>query len=462
MNQSVRAFCLVGLVVAILFLMYLLPPLHIGATQLRHVNILSSVLPESDDEEVDVIPKPQPPKPLIAQSQTGGISDIKEIWSKGVQPIIDYSAGADGGMTHFYSMLAQAGKLNRPVRIAYYGDSYIEGDILTGDLREMFQQKYGGRGVGWVDCGAEIVKMRRSVNQVYSGITEFKAVVKPFNPSKQGINGRYFEPSEGAQVSTSAAKHYPHSSSWDTSTLFFISPSSLNVSVKTSSGYSNNYSAESSNAVQMLKTDKPMSSIKYRFTNVGGGTLLYGMALESHNGVILDNFSMRSSSGIPLLRMPLNMMKQMNDMRQVDLIILHFGLNSAVKDNPTSVLRKYTKEMEQVVKHFRAAFPKASILIMSVPDRCQRTENGLSTLKEVKKLVALQQQMAADCGVGFLNFYEAMGGEGSVEKLVNRRMADKDYTHLSFSGGKLIAKKVFPSFTEGLDNYKRRTTNAGK
>jgi lysophospholipase L1-like esterase len=93
---------------------------------------------------------------------------------------------------------------------------------------------------------------------------------------------------------------------------------------------------------------------------------------------------------------------------------------------------------------------------MGVPDRCQRTEDGIRTLKEVKNLVNLQQQMAADCKVSFLNFFEVMGGEGSVKKLVDRNMADKDYTHLSFSGGKFIASKLFPSFVEGLNNYKKR------
>ena len=93
---------------------------------------------------------------------------------------------------------------------------------------------------------------------------------------------------------------------------------------------------------------------------------------------------------------------------------------------------------------------------MSVPDRNQRSADGITTLKEVKNLVNLQEQMAADCHVSFYNFYQAMGGNGSMKKLVDRNMANKDYTHLSFGGGKLVAEKVFPSFIAGLKNYKRR------
>jgi hypothetical protein len=49
-----------------------------------------------------------------------------------------------------------------------------------------------------------------------------------------------------------------------------------------------------------------------------------------------------------------------------------------------------------------------------------------------------------------------MGGEQSMKKLVDRNLANKDYTHLSFGGGRKVARKVFPSFNEGLNNYKRR------
>src|SRR3712207_1447973 len=82
--------------------------------------------------------------------------------------------------------------------------------------------------------------------------------------------------------------------------------------------------------------------------------------------------------------------------------------------------------------------------------------DALPIFKEVKNLVNLQQQMAADCRVAFLNFYHAMGGSGSMKRLVDRNMANKDYTHLSFGGGKWVAGKVFPSFLDGLKNYKRR------
>ena len=112
--------------------------------------------------------------------------------------------------------------------------------------------------------------------------------------------------------------------------------------------------------------------------------------------------------------------------------------------------------MKKAIENIRAANPKASLLVVSVPDRDQRSADGITTLKEVKDLVGLQAQLAADSHVAFYNLYQAMGGESSMKKLVDRNLANKDYTHLSFGGGRQIARKVFPSFIAGFENYKRR------
>ena len=46
--------------------------------------------------------------------------------------------------------------MKRPVRIAYFGDSFIEADIFTADLRERFQSEFGGCGVGYVPITSSI------------------------------------------------------------------------------------------------------------------------------------------------------------------------------------------------------------------------------------------------------------------------------------------------------------------
>ena len=55
------------------------------------------------------------------------------------------------------------------VRIAFMGDSFVEGDILTSDLRSELQQSFGGRGVDFVPCDIPFATARRSVKRSASG-----------------------------------------------------------------------------------------------------------------------------------------------------------------------------------------------------------------------------------------------------------------------------------------------------
>ena len=165
---------------------------------------------------------------------------------------------------------------------------------------------------------------------------------------------------------------------------------------------------------------------------------------------------MRGSSGVQLGSIPQKTLSDFAHLRPYDLIIVHFGLNEAIKGNTVPLLKMYIKRMKRAIENIRAANPEASLLVVSVPDRDQRSADGITTLKEVKDLVGLQAQLAADSHVAFYNLYEAMGGESSMKKLVDRNLANKDYTHLSFGGGRQIARKVFPSFIAGFENYKRR------
>ncbi len=64
-----------------------------------------------------------------------------------------------------------------------------------------------------------------------------------------------------------------------------------------------------------------------------------------------------------------------------------------------------------------------------------RTEDGeLRTMPGVKNLIRYQQNIAAESGIAFWNMFEAMGGEGSMAKLVHAKpsMANYDYTHINF------------------------------
>ena len=165
---------------------------------------------------------------------------------------------------------------------------------------------------------------------------------------------------------------------------------------------------------------------------------------------------MRGSAGYTLASIPQQTLRDFARLRPYDLIVLHFGLNVLNEKSQIANYKAYTKRMQKAVDNLRKAFPEASILIVSVPDRDQRTAAGIHTMNGVESLAAYQQLMASECRVAYFNLFEAMGGRESMKAMVDKGWANKDYTHLSFAGGKHVANYIFESFMAGFENYKRR------
>src|ERR1700722_20942451 len=64
----------------------------------------------------------------------------------------DFLFDQGGSLDHFYAALKDlsSGKRNRPVRIVHYGDSPTTADLITGDARELLQDRFGDAGPGFV------------------------------------------------------------------------------------------------------------------------------------------------------------------------------------------------------------------------------------------------------------------------------------------------------------------------
>ena len=159
MNDNIyKTLSLTVLVVFFLFLLHFLPTIKIGGVELREVDILSDLAREKKELK-SIIPTPKEPSAILTLDKNGNTINFKEEWPKGTERIIDYAAGKAGGLDHFYEQLTSLAEKKQtagPVRIAYFGDSFIEGDILLADLREDLQRQYGGCGVGWIDAGNDL------------------------------------------------------------------------------------------------------------------------------------------------------------------------------------------------------------------------------------------------------------------------------------------------------------------
>lgn len=131
----------------------------------------------------------------------------------------------------------------------------------------------------------------------------------------------------------------------------------------------------------------------------------------------------------------------LSKVRPYDLIILQYGLN-VVSD---SVLHYgwYSNRMVEAVRRVQVCFPEADVLLLGVSDRSHQEDGEFETMPAVLALLHTQRQIARKAGIPFWNTFGGMGGENSMVRFVENNWASKDYTHLSFRGGREIATALF-------------------
>lgn len=436
-------------------LLHLLPSIAIGGHQFRKVDLFSDIrLPEPEESEQDSLPLPLIVKPLFIDTCKAGLTCIE-----------DYSDSTGHGMSVFYKALDEIGNGDRLVRVAVFGDSFIEADILTADLREMLQKKFGGCGVGYVPITSMTSGYRPTVRHSFGGWHSHSiADTVYFDRKKQGVAGHYFIADSGAYVELRGQKSY--ASLLDTCTqasLFFSNKGEVRLSVSVNKGTAQEIlTAPSGGTLQRILVKGRIGSVKWRIARADS-TLFYGMTLDGAHGVAVDNFSLRGNSGMSLASIPEKTMKEFNEKRPYDLIILEYGLNVATERGRD--YDHYRKMMLKSVNHIKECFPQAGILLLGVGDRDYKTETGdLRTMPGVKNLIRYQQSIAAESGIAFWNMFQAMGGDESMAKLVHSKpsLANYDYTHINFRGGKYLANLLYETLIYGKSQYERRKEYEGK
>ncbi|WP_455591555.1 SGNH/GDSL hydrolase family protein [Bacteroides sp.] len=428
--------------------MHWLPVLTVDGHTMRRVDLLADIrYPETEEDETDSLPPAPVVKPAFVDTCRGGMTCIE-----------DYSDSTMRGMTPFYKALDEMKTKGRQVRIAVFGDSFIEADILTADLREMLQKKFGGCGVGFVTITSMTSGYRPTVRHSFGGWSSHSIMDSVyFDRKKQGISGHYFVARNGAYVQLRGQNKY--ASLLDTcqrATLFFYNKGEVSLSAVVNRGEPLSRQYSSNGRLQKMQVEGRIGSVRWNIDRADS-TLFYGLAMDGKQGVIVDNFSLRGSSGLSLRSIPAKMLEEFNEQRPYDLIILQYGLNIATQRGRN--YDNYQKGMLTAIEHLKKCFPQSGFLLLSVGDRDYKTETGeLHTMPGVKNLVRYQQNIAAESSIAFWNMFQAMGGERSMAKLVHDKpsKANYDYTHINFRGGKYLAGLLYESLIYGKEQYERR------
>ncbi|PHN07519.1 hypothetical protein CRP01_05305 [Flavilitoribacter nigricans DSM 23189 = NBRC 102662] len=397
------------------------------------------------------------------------------------------------GLETFYDAL-RSGK--GQIRVAYFGDSAIEGDLICQTLRDSLQQRFGGSGVGLVPISSPIRGFRRSIRHNTSTNWYRRMLGQKNWPGYPlGILGGYFLAGKPPQAEDSLTvdstllnkdslliaeepEDDPSEEEdfWVTyrgvnlfsglrmvprARLFYSAPipdstghtapsGSLDIAAGDRKAHFELNGKATVNQLWLLDSTVRQLSLTF---DVPYSQPLFGISLESSQGVIVDNIPSRGNSGGRLLQVPYYRYNNFDSLLDYELVILQFGLNALAPE--LEDFSWYKSEINRTVRHIKQSFPNASILLIGPTDRGIKEEAEVVADPSVPLVTQVMREVAEQHKIGFFSFYEAMGGSGTIIDWADNkepRWANLDYTHLSFPGahaaGKMLLRYLLKDFDQ--------------
>lgn len=451
-NSARHIFILIAVALAMLVAASLIPWSDMTGNRLKDFNLLEDILPRPDHvaASASMITDPEL-RELMAEAveapadgnavATDSAAADTVVWIPPVTeaPRVDghvvvesYTGGVP--LARFRAALAQAGQ--RLVRVAVVGDSFIEGDIFTQDLRTLLQEAYGGRGTGYMTIHSEMPGFRRSVRQSSSGWEMRNLHNIGGSDSIRILAGEYGIAGPGATTTYRGTSQAPGTAAWDRTGVLVLARDSCTVEIGTDAG-TQAYELAPSHAPQWLEADGTTATATIGCPE---GAVVLGTYLDGTSGVAVDCMSGRGNSGLNLRRLN----PAMNSAVSYDLIILEFGINALSAEQ--TEYNAYRAGMEKSVERIRRIWPEADILILGIADRGAKINGAVKSLPTCNAMTEAQRELARRTGTHFYDLRAAQGGENAIVDWRARNLVNADYIHLNHAGGKVLAEE----FMEGL------------
>ncbi len=392
--------------------------------------------PQSEDLSVDQ------PQASEEEAELHTIDTTRILKSSRLIPIEDFDTTGNSPLHRLYAKLNNS---TSTVRIALLGDSFVEGDILSCDLRELLQNRYGGCGAGFAPADSPLTKYRRTINTTSSGWTTFNIMQKRTTPedlaSNYFVSGWVSRPENGASTLWEGSESRNNLDKWGGVHLIFMSEGASRVETTINGGAHKTYDIEAKEIVQQIDIQREnISSFGFKVTSGAEKFIGYGAIFDGGEGggVVVDNYSVRSNNGQAMLwTNPAINVQVDNVVGGYDLVILQYGLN--IMQKGVNNYTRYAEQIQKMIAYVRQCFPRAAVLVMGVSDRSMKENGAYVAMSEARNLTRYQREAAKKVGAAFWCTYDAMQVQGGMENFVKQGWAGKDFTHINLAGGRQVA-----------------------
>jgi lysophospholipase L1-like esterase len=411
---------------------------------------------------VPILPVPLPPVPEVFAIPSPSAPGWTEAGAANLTLESPYLYDDAGVLDHFYNGLrALSSPHARTVRIVHYGDSPTTADLITGDARELLQQRFGNAGPGfiliakpWAWYGHHGVEVDASSNW------KIDTAVGSMREAAYGLGGAIFTGPPGA----TSTLRLDAADSTSVELEFLQSPGAGSVEIaadgETVATVATAGETRQNGAASVAL---PPGTKQVRLTVKGSPVQIFGVAFgraakDGTPGLTYDSIGLNGASTTVMSRAfsPENWTGALQH-RNPDLVIINYGTNES--SFPAYVDKQYEPELRRAIARVRTALPDASILIMSPMDRgAHGAGDTITTMPAIPAIVAIQRRVAHELHCGFFNTYEAMGGDGTMAKWYggHPRMVAADLIHPTPQGARIVAQLLTGQLLIGYERYRQR------
>ena len=338
-----------------------------------------------------------------------------------------------------------------PITIVHFGDSHVQPDIYTGELRKILQEERGQGGKGMI--------FPYSIAQTYSTLDYSSYHTGNWRASKSieyipklplGISGVTAKTADPA-ASFTIRFHNAMPAHYKKLKLFCTRQKTSFDLLITSGGQSVLAAVDESETDASPFVEVILPALGNTITvqvqkknDYENDFEFHGMSLESdtQDGLILHCLGIGGSQFRSILAEKLFDVQMAN--LKPDLAILDFGTNDHIYTNtlPSDMESVIVKSINRV----RAAAPNCAVLLTSTQDMNMKGRNVTSG----RDYSALIRKVAKDQNVAFYDWYWVSGGPTRMAIWENYGLAQADNIHLTVKGYTLKGELLGAAFKKSI------------
>lgn len=375
---------------------------------------------------------------------------------------IQFPVGNDTLLDPFFESIQQIPSKKELIRVLHFGDSQIEGDRITGELRKSFQSKFGGCGTGILHLVDQMnVRHSHKLSNKDNWVKLAAYGYEKGNTNRQnfGVLASYFQTKNNVTASeieikkTYVAKR--NESRAEVFNVFSMNDTDSNE-IEVSQDNVLLTKENQNNLQTSFCLKKPISDhLKIKIKNTGN-KILQGVSFDCRTGITFDNVPMRGSSGTEFTKINPALFESQIKQLNTKLIILQFGVNVV-----PYILKDYSYYENLLYKQLvflKKVAPHVPILFVSVSDMSRKEGAIYTSYPNIALVRDAQRRAAFRAGCAFWDLYSNMGGKNSMPSWVKaeKPLANKDYTHFTNKGANYIGHLLYNTLINRYEKYSKQ------